>query len=273
MGVNPPAPAADEVISPADSAEFVTTLARGLALLAAFTPQHPSLGLSDLARACGLGKRTTYRLAATLVALDYLVQDPLTKHYSPGLRVLELGFSVLESLEVRVRARPFLDELSRLTGEFVSLGVLEGAELVLVDAVKPAGITVGVQTYIGWRVPAYLSSHGKVWLASLPHGKFVELYPNEDLEARTEWSIRTRTQLAEELAEVRVLGYAINDQQSAIGVRSVAAPVRDRSGALVGSLNLAVPTARASVDYLRSELAPLTQKFAAQLSQALGANT
>lgn len=272
MGTNPRVVATDDEVLP-ESKEFVTSLARGLTVLAAFTPEQPSLGLSDLSRACGLGKRTTYRLAETLVALDYLVQDPSTKQYAPGLRVLGLGFSVLESLEVRVRARPFLDELSRLTGEFVSLGVLDGTELVLVETVKPAGITVGVQTYVGWRVPAYLSSHGKIWLESLTHEELVELYPDENLEPRTEWSIRTRTDLEAELAEVRVQGYAINDQQSAIGVRSVAAPVRDRSGALVGALNIAVPTARASVDYLRSELAPLTLKFAARLSQALGASS
>jgi IclR family transcriptional regulator, pca regulon regulatory protein len=250
--------------------EFVEALARGLQLLESFTALSPSIGLSELSRRSGLGKRTTYRLAKTLQTLGYLAQDPSTKMYSPSLRVLDLGFTVLESLELRHRARPFLDELSRRTHEFVSLGVLDGMQIVMVDTLKPAGITVGVQTYVGWRDPAHASSHGKVLLAWLSDEALKVLYPEEALEARTERSITSLSRLKAELAQVRARGFAINDEESSKGVRSVAAPVRDRTGKVVGSVNLAVPTARASRKRLESEYAQLVLECTRNLSRALG---
>lgn len=250
--------------------DFVDALARGLRVLESFSPTDPALGLSQLSRKSGLGKRTTYRLARTLQILGYLTQDPLTKVYRPSLRALDLGFAVLESLELRERARPSLDDLARGTNEFVSLAVLDGMQIVMVETIKPSGITVGVQTYAGWRDPAHVSSHGKVLLAWLPEAELDERYPDRRLQARTESSITTLAGLKRQLAEIRRRGYAINDQESSVGVRSVAAPIRDRASTVVGSVNLAVPTARASRERLETEYAPMVLVCAGRVSQALG---
>lgn len=250
--------------------EFVESLARGLKVLAAFTPTNSAMGLSELARVTGLGKRTTYRLARTLEALGYLTQDPRSKLYRPSLRVLDLGYTVLESMELRQRAHAHLDALCRQTGEFVSLAVRDGRDIVMIDTFKPQGITVGVQRYLGSREPAHMSSHGKVLFAWLPQDELVAAYPSKHLEAHTPFSITTRDAFVAELEGVRSRGFAINDQESSIGVLSVAAPIRDRAGTVTASVNLAVPTPRADLNRLVEEYLDPVVRCAMEVSEGLG---
>lgn len=253
-----------------DGRNFVEALARGLRVLEAFTPQSPSLGLSELSRRVGLDKRTTYRLASTLQALEYLSLDPAQKTYRPSTRVLNLGFAVLESMELRQRARPHVEHLARETEEFVSLAVLEGRHIVYVDTIRAVHTRVGIQTYIGFRDVAHGSSHGKVQLAELTDEALGELYADVAMEAQTPHTITDLVALRKELERVRRNHYAVNDEESSIGVRSVAAPIRSRDGVVVGSVNIAVLAARYPLREVKAKLADRVIAAAAEISATLG---
>src|SRR5215813_3690041 len=114
------------------------SLERGLAILSAFRSGRPLLGVSDVARDVGLSRSTTHRYIATLAGLGYLQQDPPTRKYRLGPRVLDLGFSAINSMDLRELAAPHLQALSDETGHTVNMAVLDGVDIVYIDRCRSA---------------------------------------------------------------------------------------------------------------------------------------
>ncbi|HEU0192663.1 MAG TPA: IclR family transcriptional regulator [Gaiellales bacterium] len=150
---------------------YSRSLERDLAILSAFRPDRPLLGISELGRQLGLNRSTTHRYAATLAGLGYLLQDPATRKYRLGPRVLHLGFSVINSMELREIATPHLQELSGSTGHTVNMAILDGDDIVYIERVRcsqPGQREIDLNLHVGSRLPAYCTSMGKVLLAHLP---------------------------------------------------------------------------------------------------------
>ena len=151
---------------------YSQSLERGLAILSAFNPTRPLIGISDLARGLDLNRSTAHRYVGTLTALGYLEQDHATRKYRLGPRVLDLGFSAINSMELPELARPHLQQLSDESGLTVNMAILDGTEIVYVvrvrsarrgqarDRSQPARAARGC--------PAYCTSMGKMLLAFLP---------------------------------------------------------------------------------------------------------
>src|SRR6266511_1087216 len=145
------------------------SLERGLAILSTFRSAQPLLGVSDLSRQVGLSRSTTHRYVATLAALGYLQQDVETKKYRLGPRVLDLGFSAINSMELRHIASPHLEQLSHATGHTVNMAVLDGADIVYIERCRGSGARViDLNIRVGSRLPAYCTSMGKVLLRGAP---------------------------------------------------------------------------------------------------------
>ncbi len=156
------------------------SLERGLAILSSFTSVRPLLGVSELAREVGLNRSTTHRYIATLAALGYLQQDGLTKKYRLGPRVVDLGFSAINSMELREISAPHLQRLSDETGHTVNMAILDGADIVYIERCRSARRgqrEIDLNLHVGSRLPAYCTSMGKAMLAFLP---------DEELEAAVE---------------------------------------------------------------------------------------
>ena len=150
---------------------FSQSLERGLAILASFRSGRPLLGVSELGRDMGLSRSTTHRYVATLAALGYLQQDTDSKKYRLGPRVLDLGFSAINSMELREVAGPHLRELSDATGYTVNMAILDGLDIVYVErcrSAQPRQREIDLNLHVGARLPAYCTSLGKVLLALLP---------------------------------------------------------------------------------------------------------
>ncbi|GAA1969785.1 IclR family transcriptional regulator C-terminal domain-containing protein [Catenulispora subtropica] len=228
---------------PTSTGGFSQSLERGLEILSAFTEHRPVLGIADLARAAGLTKSTAHRYVATLAKLGYVLQDPDTRKYSLGPRVIDLGFAALNSMEItRIAAQP-LQALSDETGYPASMAVLDGADVVYVDrrrSRRATGFPMDITLHVGSRLPAYCTSMGKVLLADKDPEQLAALLDRSELTRRGPRTITGRDQLLAVLDRVRANGLAVNDEELAPGLRSVAAPVRDRSGAVVAAVNLAV---------------------------------
>ncbi|GAA1847654.1 IclR family transcriptional regulator [Actinomadura bangladeshensis] len=260
---------------PATDPSFSASLDRGLRILSAFTGDRSVLGIADLARAVALTKSTTHRYVATLTKLEYLQQDPETKKYSLGPRAVDLGFAAIDSMELTGIAGPPLQTLADETGYTASMGLSDGLDVVYVDrrrSGRRSSLAMDLNLHIGSRLPAYCTSMGKVLLAYKDAAELRQLLDRTDMARRGPKTITNREQLMAALARVRQTGVAVNDEELAPGLRSFAAPVRDRSGSVIAAVNVAVhlTVAPASVDALAGRVEPPLRRAAAEISRRLG---
>lgn len=232
---------------------FVRSFERGLAVIRAFDAEHPALTLSEIARACELTRAAARRFLLTLADLGYVHTDGRRFRLTP--RVLELGYSYLSSYTLPQIAEPHLEQLVARVRESSSLCVLDGDDIVYVARVPTRRIMTASIT-VGTRFPAYVTSVGRVILAHLPDEDVEVRLTRAELKPLTARTITTPEALRTELRRVRRQGYAVVDQELEEGLRSVAAPVRDRDGDAVAAVNIAVHAGRNSVDSVRRDLLP-----------------
>jgi IclR family pca regulon transcriptional regulator len=247
------------------------SLRRGLALLSCLGREGRPIGLSELAAVSGLDKATVHRLARTLVESGYLTQDPDTRSYSLGLRVLDLGFATLATLDVRQLALPYMRALAaQFDRASVSMSVLDGTDAIYIERISQRRISVNVDVQVGSRIPAHCTSMGKALLAALPVAESRALVRQRPLEAWTSRTLTSVTRLEAELKHVRSVGYAVNDEETALGLRSLAAAVRDADGRPAAALNVAMAAAEVSLSELVDAVAPAVVEAAANISRHLG---
>jgi IclR family transcriptional regulator, pca regulon regulatory protein len=256
-------------ISNKDAGNWVTSLSRGLQILECFTSTRPRLSQSDVQVLTGAPKSTVFRLLRTLVGLSYLKYDPEAKKYYLGPKVLSLGFTVLQSLEAREIARPYLERLAREFKRSVHLTMPDKGEIVLVDKIKVPGLrdfSIG----IGSRVPIYNTACGKAVLAFLSPENLRKVLGQVRQDSATARFIGSKGQkLASSLAEVRKQGYAIDDQEVTRGIRVIAVPVFSSEGTTF-ALEVVVPPEEVSISELRRNYAPRLISVSKELSEALG---
>lgn len=255
--------------TPMRSRYNIEALERGLDILALFTSDTPSLSLTQIVEILNINKSTAYRVLSTLEGLNYLERDPITRLYRPGLKVLQLGFTAISNLDVREVAHPFLVKLSQDLGETVSLAVLDGVYTVYVDRVRNQAI-VGVVLGVGSRLPAHCSSLGKVLLSDLPTDELERRLAQAELTSFAPNTISSQQDLISELSKVREQGYAIGDEELAVGLRAAAAPIRDINHRIVAAINATGATINISYERLNNEIIPALIETAHQISITLG---
>jgi IclR family pca regulon transcriptional regulator len=232
---------------------YVQSLARGLSVISAFGPDTPELSLSDVARATGLTRAAARRFLLTLVDLGHVRQDGRLFRLTP--RVLTLGYAYLSSLSLPGIAEPHLEQLVRDVHESSSMSVLDGQDIVYVARV-PTSRIMTVAINVGTRFPAYATSMGRVLLAGLDAPALEEHLATLDLEQFTDHTVTSRDDLRARIEETRALGYALVDQELEHGLRSIAAPVRNRQGTVVAAVNVSSHVSRVTRDKARRELLP-----------------
>jgi IclR family transcriptional regulator, pca regulon regulatory protein len=258
---------------PIEGTAFSQSLVRGLAILSAFTSDRPLLGISELGRELGLSRSTTHRYVSTLTALGYLQQDDPTKRYRLGPRVLDLGFSAINSMELRQISAPHLQQLSDDTGHTVNMAILEGTDVVYVERCRSSRAgqrEIDLNIYVGSRLPAYCTSLGKALLAYLDDAERTAVLEATEFLRRGPNTIVDPAALADELGRVRGRGLAINDEELASGLRSIAAPVRSQDGGAVAAINIAAHRSMVSMEDLVARLGPPLQATAEEISARMG---
>ena len=250
-------------------AGFSQSLERGLAVLSSFSAEQPELGISELARMLALTRSTTHRYVATLASLGYLHQDDATRKYRLGPRVLDLGFAVLGSLELREIAAPHLRRLAEITGHTANLAIRDDTDVILIDRVRGRPCRYHhfeFSLHIGSRLPVYCSATGKTLLAFMPRQDLERLLDRIDLTQRGPRTLTDRNALIAELEQVRRTGIAVNDEELDSSLRSIAAPVRSRGGEVVAAVNLAIPWSPINIGELVTQLGPAIQGAARQIA-------
>lgn len=260
-------------MSDLQSAMYSKSLERGLSVLSAFGSGRVLLGVSEIGRELGLNRSTAHRYISTLAALGYLQQDDNTKKYRLGARVIDLGFSAINSMELREIAAPHLRALSDETGYTVNMAILDDLDIVYVERCRSASSRqreIDLNLHVGARLPAYCTALGKALLAYLPPVDQAERIDRIDFVRRGPNTLTAYTAFVAELRRVRRLGFAINNEELAYGLRSIAAPVLSHEGSAVAAINLAVHRSMVTIEDLGANLGPVLRRTAAEISHRLG---
>lgn len=247
------APGAPEAAAPPRDRQFVQSLERGLSVIRALSAPEPQT-LSDVARATGLTRAASRRFLLTLQQLGYVHLSGTRFQLTP--RVLELGYAYLSSLTLPEVAQPHLEKLVDEIHESSSVSVLDGTDVVYVARV-PTRRIMRVAISVGTRFPAYATSMGRVLLAGLEPEALDDVLDRTELVALTPETIHEPPALHAELGRVRDQGYALVDQELEAGLRSIAAPIRNRAGSVVAAINVSVHATRPVDDVIDSLLPPL----------------
>ncbi|GGL45046.1 helix-turn-helix domain-containing protein [Phycicoccus endophyticus] len=243
--------------------DFVEALARGLDVITCFDAAHPRRSLSEVAAATGLARPTARRLLLTLEELGHVRQ--VGGDFELTARVMSLGSAYVASLGLWQIARPRMEHLVAQTGESSSMAQLDGSDIVYVARVAVPKI-IALRVEIGTHFPAPPTSQGKVLLAALSGAELDAVLDRPSRSAvapRTRWE---RPALDAELRTVRARGWALADEELAPGVRSVAVPVRDGTGAVRAAMNVTVHAAETSTETLVEKHLPLLQRAAGEVS-------
>lgn len=220
--------------------------------------------LSDLATRSGLPKSTAHRLLSLLVRQGMLDVDQ--RSYRLGARLIELGELAKRDLQLARLARDAMESLSRRTLETVHLGILDGTDIIYLEKVNGArGLQMA--SYIGLRSPAQTTAMGKVLVAALPESQWREYFL--DLPRRTEHTISTVEAFLDEIGSVRERGYGFDQEENEVGIRCLAAPIRDATGGVRAAVSVSGASVYISKKRLR-ELVPEVQACAEEISRQLG---
>ena len=251
---------------PAQNSDFVQSLERGLAVIRAFDAEHRELAHSEVARLTGLTRAAARRFLLTLVKLGYV--NLSQGRFSLRPRVLELGYAYLSSLTLPEVALPHMEQLVAKVNESCSISVLDDIDVVYVARV-PTRRIMSITLAVGTRLPAFVTSMGRVLLAGLPDEELEERLARIEVTQLTSRTVTDKDALRVILAGVRRQGYAATDQELEEGLRSLAVPLRSSSGAVTAALNVSVHASRASMASLRREFLPLALRTAAAIEEDL----
>ena len=230
------------------------------------------ISVGELSTKTGLPKGTSHRLLSSLAYFDYVRQDPGTKNYQLGFKLVELGNRLLGQLDFRAVARPFLIHLAEQTQETVHMVILDRNEALYIDKVDSGEHRSGLRmvSMLGSRLPAHCSAVGKMLLAHLSESDLEEVIRDKGLPERTRNTITDIGKLRAHLAKVLTQGYAFDNEENEIGIRCVAAPIRNEIGRVIAAISISVPTLRVEKSRLRTTLKDRVVETAMNISRKLG---
>jgi IclR family transcriptional regulator, pca regulon regulatory protein len=203
---------------------FVYSLEKGLSVLQAFVKKGPDLTLSEIAQAADMVPPTATRFIRTLEDLGYVVRDGKTKSYSLSPKILSIGFSFIENLDLRHRVSSHLLEITKQMNVDTACTMLDGTEVVYIERFRSNSV-VGLHLTVGSRLPAYCTAMGRAMLAFMDPEEASAVIDASDMQPHTPHTIIDKERLLERLEIVRKNGFAINKQELLLGMAAIAAPV------------------------------------------------
>ncbi|HIE44179.1 MAG TPA: IclR family transcriptional regulator, partial [Candidatus Omnitrophica bacterium] len=219
--------------------KLIPALDRGLNILELLASEKRELGFNEILDKTGIPKPSLSRILRTLVARGYLKQSRLNKKYWLGSKLLVVGSIILDHLELREIARPYLKKLVEETGETAELGILDEGKLLYIDKMESTE-SIRLFARIGSRYSnLHASATGKVFLAYFSNEELESFLKNNGLPKITEETITNPSSLRKELSEIRREGYAFDDQEVRLGVRRIATPIFDHREKLAGVIGIA----------------------------------
>jgi DNA-binding IclR family transcriptional regulator len=243
-----------------------SSLMRGLRVLECFGQQKSHrYTLSELARILSMPKSSIYRVLKTLSQMDYLRYEEHSKHYYLGVRVLSLGFALLEGMELREIARPYMEKLSHECNKTVNLAVLDRDEMVYVERISVRSIR-SYNISLGTRLPPWNSAIGKAVMAHLEASIIAQMIKKAKKDGLF---TENKRRFMKTLADVRENGFAESNQEQRPGILAIAVPIYSSKG-VTAAINLVTEVEDMSFDVLKRDYTLKLMKVGNQMSEALG---
>lgn len=204
------------------------------------------IALIELSNILGLHKSTTHRLLMSLIFMGYVKQDEENGKYMLSLKILNIASRLLRKIDILSISKPFITKLVEQTGETVHLVQRNGNDMVYIDKVESEVSSIRMVSQVGKSVPMYCSGVGKAILATLSKEEVTKIWNQSKIEKFTEHTMVSLDQLLEELDEVRQKGYALDNEENELGVRCIAACIKDYQGEANHAFSISAPVGRMS---------------------------
>ena len=251
--------------SPKNPKNYVASVGKAFAVLRSFTSEAFELTLSEVAARADLDRGTAFRLIQTLIELGYLQPVPRSRRFRLGLACLDLGYTVLSHGSLRAIVEPLLRALVPEVGDAASLGILDGGDVIYLARVGAGLDRHKMDRRPGSRIPAYSAALGHVMLAHLARDEQIERL---EARPRVKLSERTLTDLDALLARldlVRKKGHAVSDGENAYGLRTLATPIFDAQGVVIGGLSVTIDAMRMDMPAFRDQALPRLMQVTRQV--------
>ncbi len=249
--------------------QTVQSVERAFQILDVLRENGGGMGIRNIAKEVNLNTTTTHRLLKTLAKLGVVHQDPYSRSYQLAPKIILYGKAVLDSYDFIKVAHPFLGELSKTVGETVFMAIHDNFELVYIDHVDSLDHILRMTPQIGRRQPLHCTALGKVLLAHMQSNQLQNFLEINNLVRLTENTITDPCKLQAELEKVRNQGYAIDLEETEVGICCVAAPVKHRDGHVVAAVSVSGPATRMKKKGLKNFLSEEVIATAMRISQTV----
>jgi IclR family transcriptional regulator, KDG regulon repressor len=247
---------------------MVKSVSRALDIITLVSLKKGGLGVTEIANQIDINKSSVYRILSTLVQYGYIEQDSETGRYKLGYKFLEVSSKLLESIDLRSEARPFLQELENVTNEVIHLVVYDQGEVVYIEKLE-GNETLRMHSKVGKRAPMHCTSVGKAILAYLPSNVVVDILDRKGMPMHTDKTITNKDDFLQELIQVRKKGYALDLEENEYGITCIAVPIFDHLGKVAAAISISGPTMRMT-DKRLVELQTHMIHIGKQISKRLG---
>jgi DNA-binding IclR family transcriptional regulator len=246
----------------------VDAVAKALRILGEFSTAQPRLSLASLPAQTNIPRATAFRLLSTLEEAGFVVRED--GEYRLGLKCFVLGNVAAADIDLRQAAYPYLSALCDATGETAQIAILDQWQVVYIERVLSRQAVGYMTSRAGTLLPAYCTGLGKALLAYRPEADVSAWAATQTFARHTPATITSPTRLLEELRGTRARGYAVDEQERELGVRCIAAPVRDHRAEVVAAISVAGPSARMPRTLIGSKMATQVLAAAHEISLRLG---
>jgi DNA-binding IclR family transcriptional regulator len=245
---------------------FINSLAKGLDVLDLLV-ERGDASVSEAARALGFNRAASHRFLCTLQELGY-VEKTEQSRYAASMKIMEMGLKLAGRLEIRKISKPYMHRLAEISRETVNLGLYDQFEILHVDKIDSREI-LRIDAPTGSRTPAFCTALGKAILAFLPQDELDTFFRCVKLKRHGPQSVTSKKKLLAALADVRLRGFAVDNEELSVGLRCVAAPIFDRNGLAPYALSVSGPAVRLSMERIEKIQLRL-RKFCQEISAKIG---
>ena len=261
--------AAEEIQALSGDPNFMTSLARGLAVIRGFSQQRRKMSIAQLSLRTGIPRAAVRRCLYTLGKLGYVGSED-GRMFALRPQILSLGHAYLSSVPLVMAAQPILDQVSESIHESCSLAILDGDEILYVARSSASTRIMSIDLGVGSRLPAHCTSMGRVLLAGMGEPELATFLRRVKLAPFTNRTIVAKDVLADTVERVRKQQYAVVDQELEIGLRSIAVPVKDFRDRISAAINVSVQAPRVTVAEMERTFLPALRTAADELGMLLG---
>ncbi|MBA2870360.1 DNA-binding IclR family transcriptional regulator [Anoxybacillus calidus] len=247
---------------------MVKSVSRALDIIDIVSLEKDGLGVTEIAKQMDINKSSVYRILSTLVRYGYMEQDEETSRYKLGYKFLEMSSKLLESIDLRKEAKPYLQELEKETNEVIHLVVYDQGEVIYIEKLEGTE-TLRMHSKVGKRAPMHCTAVGKAILAHLPSNVVLDILERKGMPRHTDKTITDQDEFLKELAQVKQKGYALDLEENEYGIRCIAVPIFDHVGRVIAAVSVSGPTIRMTDERIEQLQARMLQ-IGKQISERLG---